>query len=59
MLSKEKDKIMGGLQESLEKESTKMEQLHQQDLANSEKIHNENTGSLKVQLEKETVNLEM
>ena len=50
MLSKEKDKITGSLQESLQKESVKMEQLHQQDLANKDKIHEENGASLKVQL---------
>ena len=29
MLNKEKDKIMGSLQEALDKESSKMEQMHQ------------------------------
>ena len=47
MLSKEKDKIMGTLQESLDKESTKMEQMHREDLANKEKIYKENVESLK------------
>ena len=58
MLNKEKDKIMGTLQESLEKENTKMESMHQGDLANKEKIYKENVESLKVQLTKETTNLE-
>ena len=58
MLNREKDKIMGSLQETLDKESTKMEQLHKQDLENKERIHGENHDSLKVQLSKETNTLE-
>ena len=49
---------MGSLQETLDKESTKMEQLHKQDLDNKERIHGENHESLKVQLSKETNTLE-
>ena len=55
MLNKEKDKIMGTLQESLEKENTKMESMHQGDLSNKEKIYKENVESLKVQLTKENM----
>ena len=58
MLNKEKDKIMGTLGETLEKENTKMEQMHQGDLTHKERISKENTEGLKVQLQKETVNLE-
>ena len=42
MLGKEKESITGSLQEALNKESTKMDQLHQTDLANKEKVHEEN-----------------
>ena len=58
MLSKEKDKITGTLYETLDKEHNKMDQLHKQDLINRDKQHAENLASLKVQLQKETQNLE-
>ena len=58
MLSKEKDKITGSLQETLEKETKKMDQLHQTDLENKEKVHNEGLATIKTQLAKETTTLE-
>ena len=50
MLNVEKDKIMGTLQVTLQKECDKMEQLHKSDLENKEKTHTENTQTIKVQL---------
>jgi len=58
MLNTEKDKIMGSLAETLQKETDKMESLHKTDLENKEKTHTENTGTIKLQLSKETQNLE-
>lgn len=58
MLNGEKDKITGSLQDTLDKESQKMEKLHETDLTNKEKVHSENLESIKAQLEKETVTLE-
>ena len=39
LLSKEKDKIMGTLHEAVEKEHTKMEQLHKADLDAKDNLH--------------------
>ena len=39
MLNQEKDKVSGTLQETLLKETQKMDQLHKEDLANKEKLN--------------------
>ena len=42
MLGQEKDKIMGTLHDAVERERSKMEQLHRADLEAKDKLHQEN-----------------
>jgi len=58
MLKDEKDKVNGTLQETLIKETQKMEQLHEEDLRNKERLNAESIAAIKTQLSKESSNLE-